>query len=160
MVSIDKLKEFIEYNPDDGSLTWIKRKANCVHIGDAVGYITSQGYREFEFDNRCLRANRVAVALMSGFWPIGEVDHINRIRHDDRWCNLRVVGDLVQSRNHSLSTRNKTGVNGVTFNKKLCKYQAYIRADYKLHHLGFFETLEEARAARYRGEQLHWGATR
>ena len=51
---------------------------------------------------------------------------------------------------------NKTGVNGVHMDRG--KYRAIIYADNKKIHLGCFDTLEEATAARRQGELIYWGA--
>jgi hypothetical protein len=77
------------------------------------------------------------------------VDHINGDILDNRRSNLRAV---TQRENmHNVSNKyasNTSGHRGVSFNKSKGKYQAYIKIDYVKKHLGYFETLEEAVAAR------------
>ena len=46
-----------------------------------------------------------------------------------------------------------TGHRGVSFNKRCHKYYAYIGFQKKIHHLGYFNTLEEAVAARKKAEE-------
>ncbi len=72
------------------------------------------------------------------------VDHINNNRLDNRRDNLRICSVGENNINRSLSERNKLGMTGVHFYKPLNKYMAYITKDKKRHHLGYFETPEEA----------------
>ena len=93
--------------------------------------------------------HRVIMMLCFGHIPENaEIDHINHVRNDNRLCNLRFVTGSENSRNKSVSSRNTTGVTGVYFYKRLQKYVARISVDWKIIHLGYFETLEEAAAAR------------
>ena len=69
------------------------------------------------------------------------VDHINQNKTDNRIENLRWV-------NHSGNNRNRKNrgkhMKGVSFDKKLNKFRAQIRIDYKKKHLGCFDTELEA----------------
>lgn len=72
------------------------------------------------------------------------VDHINRIRHDNRLANLRLV-DRVQNATNSINRRNRLGFRGI---KKLNgKYQARINARGLCYCLGVYNTPEEAAKA-------------
>ena len=51
-------------------------------------------------------------------------------------------------RNQSVSGKNTSGVTGVYFSKAKKKYVAQIEVNWKVIHLGYFDTLEEAAAAR------------
>ena len=72
------------------------------------------------------------------------VDHINHNKLDNRRANLRICSIGENNLNKSLSIRNKLGFTGVHYYKPLDKYMAYITKDKKRHHLGYFETAEEA----------------
>lgn len=72
------------------------------------------------------------------------IDHINQDKLDNRKANLRICSIGENNLNKPLSSRNKVGMTGVHFYKPLNKYMAYISRDKKRHHLGYFETAEEA----------------
>lgn len=57
-----------------------------------------------------------------------------------------------------ISRANTTGVRGVSYNKKLGKYYAYIGFKGKLYNLGFYERLEEAKAVREEAEEAVYGS--
>ena len=50
-------------------------------------------------------------------FPENQVDHINRIKEDNRLCNLREVSAACNLQNTNLSMRNSTGVKGVSPDK-------------------------------------------
>jgi HNH endonuclease len=50
---------------------------------------------------RCCRAHRAAWVIVHGEWPKGEIDHINRVRSDNRLSNLRVVSHAENCQNRS-----------------------------------------------------------
>lgn len=116
--------------------------------------VGKQGYNDYAWRRNEGKLHRFILGLQKG--DHRRVDHINRNRHDNRLCNLRLVNQSENMRNHGLFASNKTGVNGVFFNKQKQQYQAYIKTDYKQLHLGFFKTLGEAAAARKQAEIKFW----
>lgn len=67
-----------------------------------------------------------------------------------RWSNV-----YEQQRNKRVCKKSRTGVTGVI--PYMNKFQAYIRCNGKLHHLGYFDTVEEAAEARKKAEAYYWG---
>lgn len=67
------------------------------------------------------------------------IDHINRVRTDNRRCNLRFATRAENAQNCSVKRNSESGVKGVAF--RFGRY--YVRA--RGRSLGGFATLEEAR---------------
>lgn len=72
-------------------------------------------------------------------------DHINRIRLDNRRCNLRHVNRLQNSWNRTIGPRNKTGFKGVYYDRN--KWRSMFWLNKKKVDLGRFETPQEAHEA-------------
>lgn len=87
-------------------------------------------------------------------------DHINRVTLDNQRSNLRVVSNAVNTRNHGEYSNNKSGHNGVIWDKAHNKWQSYIGTDYKLIYLGLYDNIDNAIEARRLGEIEHWGTER
>jgi HNH endonuclease/AP2 domain len=68
-----------------------------------------------------------------------EIDHINRIRNDNRVENLR-IGNKTQNQWNR-------GEKGCSFDKASGKWRARISENKVRHHLGYYETEEEAEKA-------------
>jgi hypothetical protein len=68
------------------------------------------------------------------------LDHINRKRSDNRWCNLR---ECTVAQNNVNRSSNKM-FRGVCFIPSMNKFQASIGSDYKKKHLGYFVSEEDA----------------
>ena len=77
-----------------------------------------------------------------------ECDHIDLNKLDCRRCNLRLSNHTQNNRNKRKSGVNKSGYIGVHWHKQIKRWVAYITADRKRHHLGTFDTAEEAKKAR------------
>lgn len=84
------------------------------------------------------------------------IDHINHNTLDNTKRNLRITTNANNLRNGNIRINNKTGVNGVYYDKSRNKYVAKIRVNYKQIYLGRFNTLEEAENARKNAEILYW----
>jgi hypothetical protein len=76
-----------------------------------------------------------------------EGDHIDRDRLNDRRGNLRVVARAVQVQNQSGHRGASSRHRGVTWDKSRSKWQANVKSDGRLIHLGRFVTEEEAAQA-------------
>jgi hypothetical protein len=87
-VNQEKLKELLHYDPETGVWTWLKPKKACF-IGKRCGAICSSGYRQIKIGGIAYCSSRLACLYMTGEWPKDTMDHINRIKDDDRWVNLR-----------------------------------------------------------------------
>jgi len=89
--------------------------------------------------------------------PGMEVDHINGNRLDNRRDNLRVVTPAVNQRNrHRLNKNNTSGYRGVARSTH-GTWRAEIRVDRRKIHLGYFDSREEAFAARVQAEARYFG---
>lgn len=75
-----------------------------------------------------------------------EVDHKNRVKTDNRRCNLRVVTTAENLQNKSVYKNSKSGVTGVR-QKPNGRWQAYKYLNGKQMHLGYYDTKEEASQA-------------
>lgn len=90
MISQRRLKELLTYYPDTGIFTWNLSRGNQFSpVGGEAGFTTEKGYIRIELEGKSYLLHRLAFLYMEGAFPIDQVDHINRIRNDNRWENLR-----------------------------------------------------------------------
>ena len=155
-----RLKELLHYNPDTGVFTRLCQSANnkC-KVGDIAGYLDKQyGYWFIGINYKKYKRSILAWLYMEGYFPEHDMDHENRICHDDRWCNLRHVSHQCNIRNSENFKNNKTGVKGVCFSKCHDKYSAQIKIKNHKHHLGLYHSFTEAVLARLTAEIcVGWG---
>ena len=144
-VSIDRLKECLSYDPCTGLFVWIKPSSRRVHVGDVAGNKMAHGYITIRIDGCAMLAHRAAWAITYGVWPTHEVDHINRIRDDNRIVNLREATRSLNARNSPARVTNRLGVKGVR--KKYNRYIASIWVDGRANVIGRYNTAEKAGAA-------------
>jgi hypothetical protein len=87
-----------------------------------------------------------------------QVDHINGVKTDNRLVNLRVVTSQQNRFNTNQPRNNTSGFKGVSFDKAVGKYGAWIKHDGRKHFLGYYRVVEEAALAynqaalKYHGE--------
>jgi hypothetical protein len=102
------------------------------------------------------RAHRLAWYYMTGEWPDQQIDHINCVHGDNRWENLRLCTRSQNNHNQPTRKNNRSGVKGVHFKKQAGKWHGQVCLNYRIHHVGLFDNLEEAAAAvRAKREELH-----
>lgn len=122
---------------------------NAANAGqEAMLTIDADGYRHGTLFGRSYRANRVIWAMVHGRWPDGLIDHVNGDPLDNRLVNLRDVSHSENQRNLSRPVNNTSGHIGVTFCKQTGRWAARIKVNRKMIHIGRFDTIEEAAAAR------------
>jgi hypothetical protein len=161
----DELKAQLHYNPETGVFTRLKANCTRVKVGDIAGNLSkSTGYIRFSINKKEYVAHRLAWLYMTGSFPINEIDHINGIKHDNRFSNLRDVPHEVNQRN-AVSHRgfgNKNNVHGyagVCFEKKANRYRAECNMFGIRKVIGYYLTAKQAGAAYFlyvrKMKQLH-----
>lgn len=150
MLEYREALELFRYDYETGVLYWRWRVNSCVpKTLEAGTQRNSDGYLYVKVHGRNYPVHRVVMLMCYGFYGEGlEVDHINHVRNDNRLFNLRFVTHGENMRNKSVNSKNTSGVTGVCFSKARKKYIAQIKVNREFIHLGYFETLEEAAAAR------------
>ena len=88
LLTKETLKEVLHYDSDTGLFTW-KISRGRVKVGDIAGSLYKTGYRFVKINGYQYLEHRLCFLYMEGAWPTGIVDHINRIKRDNRWTNLR-----------------------------------------------------------------------
>ena len=142
-MELAELKKLLSYNPDTGFFKRLVRTTNSVQVGDIAGAVNSEGYTRIGVFGKQYKVHRLACFYMTGKWPV-QMDHINHIYTDNRWCNLRSVTHKENAVNRSLYSNNTSGVNGVYWSKYRNKWYSTIRIKGRLKYLGYFVDKFEA----------------
>lgn len=157
MIDPSVLSRMLRYDPDSGSMFWLPRengdgtpqaKFNAQYAGKlALTGDDGEGYRHGMILGNSYRAHRVAWAIMTGYWPDREIDHINGCRSDNSWTNLRQATDEENARNVAIRQSNTSGFKGVHWCKHNRRWIARIRFGGSRRFLGQFDTPDAAAAA-------------
>ena len=83
---IEYIKKYFKYN-EDGTLSRFDRK-------NSNGTYDKDGYLILKIKGKQYKAHRIVYALFNSHFPKGEIDHVNRIRDDNRIENLRPVNRI------------------------------------------------------------------
>jgi hypothetical protein len=88
MLTAERLRQVLSYDPASGLLRWLVRPSNRVRVGDIAGSDRADGYRKIAIDGRSYLAQRLAVLHQTGHWPANKVPRRNLDREDNRWINI------------------------------------------------------------------------
>jgi hypothetical protein len=145
LLTYEEVKEMFDYDSEKGILIWKTRPINSKYlIGTVAGSLHSTGYVTIRIKKIEYKSHRIIWLLMTGKWPENQIDHINGIRNDNRFCNLR---EATGSQNNANTPRriNVSGYKGVSKERK--KWRARISLNNKPMSIGYYDTPEEAHAA-------------
>lgn len=133
-----RVKDLLEYRPETGVFTWRMRK-HGVTVGRIAGNIGRYGYWYMVLDGKRYAAHRLVWLYVYGEWPAECIDHINRVRTDNRLVNIRAVTRAQNRQNLGLDSKNKSGFRGVSYDAKNKKWRASISIQGKAKNLGRYE---------------------
>lgn len=153
---ISYLKANLNYDPLTGHIWYIKSGANR-RLDVPAGCINVNGYINISLKSTLYKAHRIIWAWMTGIWPEHEIDHINLIRSDNRWANLRLATVTQNRQNKPLYKNSGCGLKGVTWHKAERKWRAQIQINKRKIIIGRFSTPEEAHAAYAKTATEHFG---
>lgn len=159
MKRLERFAAILAYDPETGILTWREKPSRGVKKGAVAGEEKKEGYRRIKLGGEYEYAHRIAWFIMTGKAPNQEIDHLNTIRSDNRWVNLREATSTTNKQNRRKArSDSKTGVLGATPNKK--GFMAKIRVDGKSIYLGTYSTTKRAHAIYVAAKRkLHLGNT-
>lgn len=152
---IARALQIFEYR--DGRLFWKEKAGKKVAIGARAGWSHPVGiYRYVKINGVCFLEHRVVWAMHNNAWPKYEIDHINRVRNDNRIENLRCVTHVQNQANLPLRKDNKYGHTGIRWRSDRNKWQAYVHSLGKFVSIGHFQDKKMAIEARlaYLGGRL------
>lgn len=142
-----RVVEHLHYDGASGVFTWKKSPTPRIPAGSVAGSISDKSYLVIVCMGRLLQAHRIAWLLTHGKWPLGDIDHINGNRTDNRIANLRDVTRSVNQQNLKGARRdNTTGHLGVK-RARNGRFEARINLHGRYVHIGTFPTAAEAHAA-------------
>ena len=150
-----RVKELLSYDPETGVFIWNICRNRLAPVGGIAGADTSNGYRRIVIGGREYLAHRVAWFYMEGYWPEHEIDHINRVKNDNRWKNLRHVSRQCNLRNQKLSYVNKSGVTGLCHCGRSKKWHVAIGVGGKSVWLGDYKSKHKAAMVRWEAEKKY-----
>lgn len=149
----------LDYDTESGKLWWKPRSVewfaspkscktwNTRYSGQEALISRMNGYARGDILGVDVLAHRVIWLIMTGRWP-NVIDHINGVRDDNRWRNLRSVTNRENTMNCARSKGNTSGITGVFQCKKSGSWVSYIKVNGRNISLGSFRTIEEAAVAR------------
>jgi len=164
MLTQERLKELLSYDPDTGIFVWRVRKAN-IRAGTIAGTYFI-GYISIGIDKKRFLAHRLAFLYMNGSFPEKGfvVDHYDGNGSNNKFSNLRIVTYQINNQNKKSANKTKNRTSqflGVAWHSRNKKWQAHITDKHgKIHYLGIFKEEEDARQAYIKAKRiLHEGNT-
>lgn len=140
-----RVKELLDYDPGTGVFIW--RAIRGGPAGRTAGALDTRGYRLIRVDYRLYRSCRLAWLYMTGGWPECQIDHVNMVRDDDSWANLRLATSSQNNMNRRARAGTASGLKGVSWDSRSGKWVALITAFGVTTWLGVFDDPQEAHRA-------------
>jgi hypothetical protein len=154
----EELTRLLDYDPETGVFRWKVVTSNRVTKGQVAGSNDGKGHLLIRLNGTKYAAHRLAWFYVHKVWPHPEIDHINRVKDDNRIANLREATRNQNNRNVGIKRHNKSGFKGVCRHSQAKhKYQAQILVNGKKIYLGLFDTPEDAHAAYVAASEEHHG---
>ncbi len=141
-LSHERLLAALEYDPISGLFS---------RNGKLVGSIWRRpdrrgSYLKVGIGGKQYLAHRLAWFYVTGLWP-SQIDHIDQDGTNNRWANLRLAThsqNRVNSPAQKHSRSKKRGIHRI----RNGRYRVQLQKDNKSIHVGYFNSLAEAIAAR------------
>lgn len=158
-LTAERARELLRYDAETGRLFWrVGRRG--VKAGDEAGCAAGLGrgghlcYRLIKLDGRQYLAHRVAWLMAHGRWP-ENIIHVNGDGLDNRRSNLRAVSDREVGEIAAQQKKNASCFTWMHWYKSREKWKVYMKANRRRVNIGYFDTKEEAIAARKAAEIEH-----
>lgn len=124
-------------------------------VGDIAGDVRNDGYKRISWRGKRYLEHHLVWLYHHGEIPTFNIDHINRIRSDNRIENLRLCKNNQKDnmQNRGLGSNNKSGHTGVCWSQREKRWKSYIKLNGQKKHLGTFLKKEDAIHKRIEAEK-------
>lgn len=143
MLDKKQLKNLLKYDKYTGKFTY-KISSGSVKKGNFAGYINPKGYEVICINKKLYLSHRLAFLYVTGKFPNKLVDHIDHNKLNNKWKNIRGCNLEDNQLNRSLNKNNKSGFNGIEWNKRDSKWSVRINIKGKRKYLGSYKNIKEA----------------
>lgn len=127
----------------DGILYWKQTIGTRAIKNKRAGKQRKDGYLDVGIKGKYYLCHRIIFSLEFGYLP-AIVDHINRIRSDNRPVNLRPATTNQNVYNSSISRSNRVRVKGIRVTRN-GKFEARVAKNGITYQVGTFDTLDKAK---------------
>lgn len=141
-IDAETVRRHLLYNPRTGVFTWKWHKIKK-YIGREAGCLNNRGYTCITIAKKIYTAHRLAFVYMTGKMPLTQVDHIDGVRNNNKWENLRISDHSTNQMNSRLRCTNTSGYKGVSWDNSNKQYVVRIKKNYKSYFLGNFDDAAE-----------------
>jgi hypothetical protein len=152
--SKEYLSTVFSYNEKTGELSWKSCLSPRAPVGKAINTINCQGYVDVRLNGVLYRAHRIIWKMVTGEDPV-EIDHIDGVRSNNVFSNLRSVSSAENSKNQRKRKNKSSNVIGVSWYERDGNWDSRITVSNKVVFLGRFATFEEAVAVRKAAEKMY-----
>ena len=142
-VSIERLREIINYDPDTGVVTWAKSRRSAP-AGKVAGCLDKRcGYVSIRIDFKQYLMHRLIWFYVYGVFPEHQIDHIDGDKSNNRLANLREATISQNSQNRRRG-QGRSKLLGAHWLGDVKRWRSSIGIAGKNFYLGIFDTPEEA----------------
>ena len=142
------------YDPETGLLKHNKHYGPLIRKGSIAGSLRKDGYSQVKVCSKNYLVHRVCYYMHTGEMP-EYVDHINRIRGDNRIVNLRSGTHHDNMLNKSEYSNNNTGERNISFHQRDGVYEVKFKVNGKQIYVGRSKSLAEAVVIRDSWAETH-----
>ena len=154
MLLHEELLRELRYEPDTGFFFW-RRKSTSRKMGVPIGTPDGCGYLQIRFAGKMRKLHKLAWFYVKREWPKDCLDHINCVKSDNRFENLREASRAENAANRNIATGSFVGEVGIYLHRD-SKFQARLMHRGKVY-TKLCATLNEAREWRIVKEQELFG---
>lgn len=159
LITAEELRQILHYDPETGIFTWLARPLrpeweqqdrgwNTRQVGTKAGALKNGRYIHIRiYAERTYLAHRLAWLYVTGSWPQEHIDHINCVKMDNRFSNLREATRLQNNKNVPHLSTNLSGLKGAHFDNRDGRYYPRIMTNGVVRSLGGYDTAQEAHEA-------------
>lgn len=154
MMRLEEINEEISYCHKTGIFRWLKTGRGRKEI---PGWVGGGGYISIRVLGLVYRAHRLAWFMHYGYMPPNQIDHIDGDVSNNAMQNLRLATSTQNNRNASLRSDNKSGIRGVSWDKREERWRVQISVDKKNLTVGYFKSLDDAKSSYANASKMHHG---